>query len=117
MQRQPAPLKPTELHLLLCLSRGEQHGYGLVAVLEEESCGAIKLEPGNLYRVIRRLLDDGFVAESERRPAGDSIGAQRRRYYRLTALGRRALAGELRRLQAVLTSTSARSVLRGGSGA
>ena len=105
------PLKPVELQLLLALAEEERHGYGLVQAIAERTDGLVSLEPGNLYRVIRRLLDDGLVAESERRPAAD-LGDERRRYYHLTALGGRVLAEELRRLQAVVESPVARTMVR-----
>ena len=105
------PLKPLDLQLLLALADGERHGYGLVQAIEERTDGLIALEPGNLYRVIRRLLDDGLVAESERREAPD-LADERRRYYRLTTLGGRVLAEEIRRLQALVSSPSVRALVR-----
>jgi DNA-binding PadR family transcriptional regulator len=88
------PLKPVELQLLLVLAEQESHGYGLVQAIAERTDGVVTLEPGNLYRVIKRLLADGLVAESERRPAPD-LADERRRYYRLTALGARVAAEEV----------------------
>lgn len=106
------PLRPVDLHLLLALASGEQHGYGLVRAIEVATDGLVRLDPGNLYRVIKRLLADGLVAESARRPATDSDN-ERRRYYRITALGQRVLAGELRRLDALVKSPAARTLTRG----
>lgn len=103
------PLKPLDYVLLLALSEGEAHGYGLVQEAAARSQGAIRLEPGNLYRVLRRLLDAGLVAESGRRPATD-LDDERRRYYRITALGRRVAALETRRLRALLASPAARAL-------
>ena len=105
------PLRPVELELLLALAGGERHGYGLVQAIAERTDGVVALEPGNLYRVVRRLLDDGLVAEAARRPAAD-LGDERRRYYRLTALGERVLAAELRRLRALVASPAARALVR-----
>ena len=105
------PLKPLELQLLLALAERELHGYGLVQAIAEQTDGVVALEPGNLYRVIKRLLADGLVAESPRRPAPD-LGDERRRYYRLTALGGRVLAEELRRLEALVSSPAARELAR-----
>jgi DNA-binding PadR family transcriptional regulator len=76
------PLKPVDLQLLLALSESELHGYGLVQAIADRTDGLVPLEPGNLYRVIKRLLVDGLVAESDRKPAPD-LGDERRRYYRL----------------------------------
>jgi len=101
--RRHLPLKPVELHILLALAEEERHGYGLVQAIAERSDGVVVLEPGNLYRVIRRLLDDGLVEEAARRRAPD-LADERRRYYRITALGGRVLAAEVRRLQALVAS-------------
>ena len=105
------PLKPVDLQLLLALAEQERHGYGLVQAIADRTDGLVSLEPGNLYRVIKRLLADGLVAESERRPAPD-LADERRRYYRLTALGGRVLAAELRRLEALVHSPAVRALVR-----
>jgi DNA-binding PadR family transcriptional regulator len=69
------------------------------------------VEPGNLYRVLRRLLADGLVDEAERRPAPD-LDDERRRYYRLTPLGARVAAAEVERLRALVSSPVARALVR-----
>lgn len=105
------PLKPVDLQLLLALADGELHGYGLVLAIERATDGLLELDPGNLYRVIKRLLDDGLVTESPtRRPAA---GEERRRYYRITPLGKRVLVAELRRLQALVRSPTVRALIDG----
>jgi len=106
------PLKPVDLQLLLALAQEEQHGYGLVQAIEQATDGLVRLDPGNLYRVIRRLMTDGLVTGSARRPAPDA-NDERRRYYRLTALGERVLAAELRRLQAFMKSPAVRTIVQG----
>jgi DNA-binding PadR family transcriptional regulator len=105
------PLRPVDLQLLLALTTGEQHGYGLVRSIEDGTNGLVQLDPGNLYRVVKRLLADGLVAEASRRPASDAAG-ERRRYYKLTALGQRVLAAELSRLDAFVKSPAVRAVVR-----
>jgi DNA-binding PadR family transcriptional regulator len=105
------PLKPLDLQLLLALSEQELHGYGLVQAIADRTDGLVTLEPGNLYRVIKRLLADGLVGELEPRRAPD-LSDERRRYYRLTSLGARVLAEELRRLQAVVESPAGRALVR-----
>ncbi len=109
--RSHLPLKPVELTLLLALAEHELHGYGLVQAIAERSGGVIDLEPGNLYRVIKRLLTGGLVVESERRPAPD-LADERRRYYRLTPLGAKVTGLELVRLRAMLDSAPARALSR-----
>jgi DNA-binding PadR family transcriptional regulator len=110
------PLKPLDLQLLLALTEEERHGYGLVQAVSDRTDGLITLEPGNLYRVVKRLLDDGLVAESARRDAPD-VGdgddqKQRRRYYRITALGSRVVAAELQRLGQLVRSQAARDLVQ-----
>ena len=111
------PLKPVDLQLLLALAKGEQHGYALVQEIEASTDGLVKLDPGNLYRVIKRLLAEGVIAESEQRRHPNVPGAERRRYYKLTALGERVLSEELRRLQALLRTPTVRAIARGWAGA
>lgn len=91
------PLKPEIFHLLLALSDGERHGYGLIKEVEKATAGALTLLPSPLYRRLKRLLDAGIVEEAEERPDPELDDA-RRRYYRLTAFGRRLLAAEARRV-------------------
>jgi DNA-binding PadR family transcriptional regulator len=105
------PLKPVDLQLLLALSAEERHGYGLVQEIAERTEGLVSLDAGNLYRVIKRLADDGLIAESEHRAAPD-LGNERRRYYRLTALGGRVLGAELQRLRDMLGSPAVRAASR-----
>src|SRR5580765_256585 len=89
-----------EFHILVALADGDRHGYAImqdVAVLTE---GALKLSPGTLYRSIQRLLEEGLISELAARPAkGDD---ERRRYYRVTPLGREAAREEARRLAQML---------------
>jgi DNA-binding PadR family transcriptional regulator len=104
------PLKPVELLVLTMLSAGDRHGYGIRQDILDHTRGAIALEAGNLYRTIRRLEHDGLLDESGRRPAVESDD-ERRRYYRLTALGRRVLAAELERLRELVRLGEERRVI------
>jgi len=106
------PVRPVDLQLLLALATEELHGYALVRAIEDGTDGLVSLDPGNLYRVIKRLLADGLVAESARRAAVDSNN-ERRRYYRITAVGQRVLAAELRRLEELVRSPAVRTLVRG----
>lgn len=91
------PLKPNWFHVLLSLANEEQHGYGIMQEVIERTNGKIRLWPATLYGTLERLLDEGLIAKANRPPeAGDDA---RRRYYRLTALGRRVLAAESIRLE------------------
>jgi len=92
------PLKPNWFHVLLSLANEDQHGYGIMQEVLSRTNGKIRLWPATLYGTLERLLDADLIAEVKRRPAGDGEDA-RRRYYRLTALGRRVLAAECARLE------------------
>jgi DNA-binding PadR family transcriptional regulator len=92
------PLKPNWFHVLLSLANEEQHGYGIMQEVLDRTNGKIRLWPATLYGTLERLLDEGLIAKASRRPPADEDDA-RRRYYRLTALGRRVLAAECIRLE------------------
>jgi DNA-binding PadR family transcriptional regulator len=109
--RELLPLRPVEFLLLLALVEGEQHGYALVRDIADQTDGVVKLEPGNLYRVLKRLVADGLIALSEQRPVAE-LDDERRRYYRLTALGARVAALEGHRLKTLLASKPARALAR-----
>ena len=92
------PLKSQWLHILAALSSGEQHGYGIMQEALVRTSGKVRLWPATLYGSIKRLMEADLIEESPRRPAPEFDDA-RRRYYRLTPLGRRVLNGECDRLQ------------------
>jgi DNA-binding PadR family transcriptional regulator len=96
-----APLTPAVLHILLAISTEERHGYGIMKQVERESQGKVRMGPGTLYGSINRMMAAGLIRESDRRrdPALDD---ERRIYYALTALGRKALAAELDRYREVV---------------
>ena len=104
------PLKPVDFLVLLVLSDGERHGYGIVQDIEAETDGAVRMLPGNLYAVLGRLLRDGLVQESGRRPARD-LDDERRRYYALTPLGRRVAIAEARRMEETLSMARAKNLI------
>ncbi|MEP6691799.1 MAG: helix-turn-helix transcriptional regulator [Gemmatimonadaceae bacterium] len=106
-------LKPVDLLILTMLATGERHGYGIRQDIIDLTDGAVRLEAGNLYRSIGRLMDDGLVDESGRRPAAGADD-ERRRYYKLTPAGRRALAAELLRLRALVRFAESRKLLPQG---
>jgi DNA-binding PadR family transcriptional regulator len=104
-----------DFHILLVLTDAPLHGYGMVKEIEARSDGRIRLEPGNLYRYVRRLVDDGLVAPDARRSAGDA-GDERRRYYRITPMGKRVLGAEGARMRALAAAVEARVPIPGGRG-
>ena len=92
------PLKPNWFHMLLSLANEEQHGYGIMQEVLERTNGKVRLWPATLYGTLERLFDAGLIAEASRRPSADEEDS-RRRYYHLTALGRRVLTAESMRLE------------------
>lgn len=92
------PLKPQWFHIMLSLASGEQHGYGIMQDVLNRTTGKVRLWPATLYGSIKRLIEADLIEESAERPAPELDDA-RRRYYRLTALGRRVLDAECERLQ------------------
>ena len=92
------PLKSQWFHILLSLAGGEQHGYGIMQEVLERTSGKVRLWPATLYGSIKRLMEADLIQESSERPEPELDDA-RRRYYKLTALGRRVLDAECERLQ------------------
>jgi len=92
------PLKTQWFHILLSLAGGEQHGYGIMQEVLQRTEGKVRLWPATLYGSIKRLIEAGLIEGSDERPAPGMDDA-RRRYYRLTELGRRVLDAECERLQ------------------
>jgi DNA-binding PadR family transcriptional regulator len=91
-------LKTNWFYILLSLSGQEQHGYGIMNDVLESTSGQIRLWPATLYGTLKRLIDEGLIEESDERPAPELDDA-RRRYYRLTAAGKKALDAESERLE------------------
>jgi DNA-binding PadR family transcriptional regulator len=93
------PLSPATLHILLSLAGEDLHGYGIMQEVTRQSQGKYKLGPGTLYDNLQKLIQRKFVQELGRRPGDED---PRRRYYRLTSLGRGVLAAETDRLADVV---------------
>lgn len=100
------PLKSNWFHILLSLAAGEQHGYGIMQDVLEQTTGKVRLWPATLYGSIKRLIEIGLIDESNERPAPEEDDA-RRRYYRLTPLGRQVLDAECERLQGLVRAIRA----------
>jgi DNA-binding PadR family transcriptional regulator len=101
------PLKPVVFQVLLSLAEGERHGYAIVQDITARTAAKLRLEPGNLYRSLKWMLDRGLIEESERRPAAD-LDDERRRYYRLTRFGQRVAEAETARLHQLVTDARRR---------
>jgi len=96
------PLRPSVFHILLALSDGDLHGYGIMQEVAEHTAGQIKLGPGTLYGAIKRLLSDGLIVEADERPDPE-LDDERRRYYRLTDFGKKVLRAEVRRISKMVS--------------
>lgn len=99
------PLKPVVFHILLALAEGDLHGYGVIQSVRERSEGRIQLQTGPFYRHLRKLIDDGLVAEAADRPADDD--PRRGAYYRLTPRGREVVCAEADRLAGLVSASAA----------
>ena len=97
------PLKPQWFHILLALAGEEQHGYGIMQEVLERTMGKVHLWPATLYGSLKRMIEADLIEESSKRPRPELDDA-RRRYYRLTALGRQVLDAECERLQGLVHS-------------
>jgi DNA-binding PadR family transcriptional regulator len=106
------PLTPAVFHILLALADEERHGYGIMQEIADRTDRQVILGPGTLYGTIKRLLADGFIEESGERP-DPKIDDQRRRYYRLTAQGRRVASAEARRLAQLVRVSRRKHLLEG----
>lgn len=95
------PLTPLSFHILLALAEGEKHGYGILKEIERRTNGKMRTASGALYLAAVRLEDGGLIEESERRPDPE-LDDKRRRYYRLSDLGRRVAAAEAERMSQLL---------------
>ncbi len=87
--------------MMLALLKGQSHGYAIKEEVAARSAGQVTLGPGTLYRTIRDLLRDGLIEEVEERPAPEEDD-ERRRYYRISDLGRLVVAAEAQRLEALV---------------
>jgi DNA-binding PadR family transcriptional regulator len=92
------PLTTAVVHVMLSLAGGERHGYAILKDVERQSHNQIRFGPGTIYGTLQRLMESGWVEET----SGPAATDERRRYYRLTRVGREALRAEVDRLDALL---------------
>jgi len=106
------PLPSAAFHILLSLAGEDLHGYGIMRQVAEQTGGRMRLGPGTLYSSLQSLLEEGFIEEIE--PGAETrAGEERRRYYRLTASGRKLARVESERLAGVLRVARAKKIFRG----
>jgi DNA-binding PadR family transcriptional regulator len=104
------PLTSSVFLVLLSLADADRHGLGISDEVAERTGGKVTLGPGTLYNTIRRMLEDGLIEQSETRPSPEDDDP-RRRYYRITAKGRRACREEAERLAAVVAVANQKAIL------
>jgi DNA-binding PadR family transcriptional regulator len=103
------PLQPATFHILVALADEDRHGYAIIQDIAARTGGAIRLSAGTLYRSIQRMLEDGLIVEPRERPRPDEDD-ERRRYYRITALGTAVARAEARRLADLVKMARARGL-------
>lgn len=106
------PLSASSFHILLALAEEERHGYSIAKEVEAATGGSMRLGPGTLYRLIKEMVADGWIVEVEKPDSDDS----RRRYYQLTAWGRRIASAEARRLDEIVRMARSRHLLEPAAG-
>jgi DNA-binding PadR family transcriptional regulator len=95
---------------MLVLADGENHGYAIMREVAENAQGKMRLGPGSLYGTIKRMLADGWIEESDERPDPE-LDDERRRYYRLTGVGRKLVQAEAERLHQLVTIARRKKLL------
>jgi DNA-binding PadR family transcriptional regulator len=99
------PLRPPVFEILLTLGDGARHGYAIIQALRDPEGPGLHIETGPLYRHLKRLLEDGLIAQSDEPPPGTADDERRKAYYSLTPLGRAVLRAEGERLHALVRQT------------
>lgn len=107
-----SPLPAAAFQILMSLADDDLHGYEIMRRVEQQSGGRTRIGPGTLYSSIQALLDAGFISEISS-SSDESPNDERRRYYRVTAAGRKAARDEAERMAAVLRVARAKKILRG----
>ena len=108
------PMTPAVFNILLALADGEKHGYAIMLEVEENTQGAVKMGPGTLYGSIKRMLASGLIEETDERPDPE-LDDERRRYYKLSGLGQRALRLEAERLEQQVSVARLKQILDGSA--
>ena len=106
------PLQAATFHILLALADDDRHGYAIIQDVAQRTDGAIRLSPGTLYRSIQRMVEAGLITEPRERPA-PAEDDERRRYYRITALGAAVAKAEVGRLADLVRMARARGFAPG----
>ncbi len=103
------PLTPAVFHVLLALADGDKHGYAIMKEVDRRTDGKVTLSAGTLYGIVARLLNEGMISETERRPAPE-LDDERRRYYQLTRFGREVATAEAERMESAIALAHAKNL-------
>ncbi|WP_035347370.1 PadR family transcriptional regulator [Edaphobacter aggregans] len=103
------PLPSAAFQILLALTDGELHGYGIMRAVEQQTAGRVRLGPGTLYSSLQTLRDAGAIEEL----VNEAANTERRRHYRLSGAGRRLVRSEAERLEELLRVARAKKVMEG----
>ena len=107
-----APLPAAVFHILIALADRDRHGYSIMQDVATRTGGKVQLSAGTLYSSIRRMLEQGLIVELAESPDPSSTD-ERRRYYRLTRMGRRVAKTEVERLNALVQQARATGLVPG----
>lgn len=94
------PISESYYYILLCLSKGDNHGYGIMQMTERLSGGDVKIGSGTMYGATSNMMKKGWIDEI----ISTEQGVERKRLYRLTDAGREILRNEIARLRRMLES-------------
>jgi DNA-binding PadR family transcriptional regulator len=106
------PLRGVEFHILLSLTAGERHGYGIIQEIIARGEASVP-DVGTMYRALARMVESGLIEAADRRAASDS-NDERRNYYRITSAGMRVARAEARRLGALVQAARTGGLLPKG---
>ncbi len=107
------PLPRLAFQVLLALAKSDSHGYAIAKEVERNTDGRTKPSTGSLYLSMEKLHAKALIEESERPAANDDA---RRRYFRITLLGRRVARAETERLLHLVNLARERNLLSDGAG-
>lgn len=107
------PLAPSKFYVLLSLAAGDKHGYAILKDVKAQTRGKLQIGVSTLYGIIQQLETQQLITESSQRPDA-ALDDERRRYYRLTRLGRRVATAEAERLKEAVSMAEERRLVEKG---
>lgn len=107
------PLTPAVFDIMVALGNEQMHGYAIMQEVRRRTKGGRRLAPGTLYRSLKQMHERGLLEESEERPE-PGLDDERRRYYRLTNLGRRVALAEVERLEGLVRAGRSKGFVPSG---